>query len=163
MFAIGDLVTRNSYDNDVVFEIINIEGNVALLKCTCIRLYADSPLSDLVICDDRDEYSPNYDFSHMNRDEYFYMPGKILHIDGDDDYLKKSLDFYKKTGVAAIGKTIKESEVPLILDKLLHEYKPDILVITGHDAYYDKNDNGGNKGMYKNSKYFIIELCRFIF
>ena len=27
MFQIGDLVTRKSYDNDIVFKIINIEGS----------------------------------------------------------------------------------------------------------------------------------------
>ena len=31
MFQIGDLVTRKSYDNDIVFKIINIEGNTYIL------------------------------------------------------------------------------------------------------------------------------------
>ena len=32
-------------------------------------------------------------------DEYFYLPPKILHLDGDKDYLDKCLKFYKKKKV----------------------------------------------------------------
>ena len=32
MFKIGDLVTRNSYQNDIVFKIIRIEDNIYYLK-----------------------------------------------------------------------------------------------------------------------------------
>ena len=48
-FKIGDLVTRNSYNNDIVFKIINISDSIAYLKGTNIRLYADSKLDDLKI------------------------------------------------------------------------------------------------------------------
>ena len=50
-FKIGDLVTRNSYNNDIVFKIINISDSIAYLKGTNIRLYADSKLDDLKIYD----------------------------------------------------------------------------------------------------------------
>lgn len=161
-FKIGDIVSRNSYNNDVVFEIVNIIDNVAILKGSFIRLYADAPLEDLVLSENRDEYEPDCFFELMDRDEYFYMPGKILHVDGDEDYLKKSLEFYKKAGVAAIGKCVKESDMPLALEKYLNEYRPDIVVITGHDAYYDKKGDYNNVNNYKNSKFFVksVQLAR---
>ena len=53
-FKIGALVTRNSYNNDIVFKIINISDSIAYLKGTNIRLYADSPVEDLKLYDKKD-------------------------------------------------------------------------------------------------------------
>ena len=58
--------------------------------------------------------------------------------DGDIDYLNKSLNFYKECDCLAIGKQMSESEMPATIKKLLNDTKPDILVITGHDAYDSK-------------------------
>lgn len=151
---VGSIVSRNSYDNDITFIILKIEGDIAYLKGTDTRLYADAPLSDLVITQELDDYRPDTEFTNMDRDEYFYMPGKILHIDGDEDYLNKSLTFYKKCGVLAIGKLISEPELPSKIKNLLLETRPDILVITGHDAYYEKLGDINDINNYKNSKYF---------
>ena len=48
VFKIGDLVTRNSYNNDVVFKIIDIKDDVYYLKGVNVRLCADSDYDDLV-------------------------------------------------------------------------------------------------------------------
>ena len=85
MFNIGDYVTRNSYNNDIVFKIIGIENDIYYLKGVCIRLYADSYKDDLVLCDEYEEndtFKPSIDeYRELNRNEYFYLPGRILHID----------------------------------------------------------------------------------
>ena len=47
VFQVGDLVTRISYNHDVVFKILNIRGEMAYLKGVQVRLYADAPLEDL--------------------------------------------------------------------------------------------------------------------
>ena len=52
---IGDAVTRTSHNNDVIFKVIKIEGNIAYLKGMDVRLYADSPLEDLVKTEHREE------------------------------------------------------------------------------------------------------------
>ena len=44
---INDLLTRNKYDNDIIFRIIDIKENKAILKGEVVRLIADSILSDL--------------------------------------------------------------------------------------------------------------------
>ena len=55
MFNIGDYVTRNSYNNDIVFKIIGINNDVYYLKGVCVRLYADSYKEDLVLCQDYED------------------------------------------------------------------------------------------------------------
>lgn len=155
----GDYVTRISHDNDTVFIILNIDGDIAYLKGVDVRLYADSPLTDLIKVDnieDREDYTSRVqDKLLLDRSEYFYLPGKILHFDGDEDYLNRCLDFYKKTGVYAVGINIKESELPKVIGKYLNEIKPDIVIITGHDAFYKKKKDKSDSSNYQNSTNFI--------
>lgn len=153
---VGDYVTRNSYDNDLIFIITEIKDDVAILKGFDIRLVADSPLSDLVLCDNSDRKDEFLDEIYKDdlvdlgdRSEYFYLPPRILHLDGDKEYLEKCLEFYKKNRIMAYGKNLKEENFSSNIIKYLNEIKPDILIITGHDAYYKK------KNIYKNSDNFI--------
>ena len=44
LFNIGDLVTRNSYNNDIIFKIVDIDNDIAILEGVNIRLSADSKL-----------------------------------------------------------------------------------------------------------------------
>ena len=159
LFNIGELVTRNSYNNDIVFKIIDIDNDIATLKGVNIRLSADSNISDLrkeekVNVDD-EELLDRFGDSKLNRGEYFYLPGKILHIDADKDYLKRCMKFYDKINVKAKGIKLKESQIKDNIPKLLEEYKPDILVITGHDAYYKKMGSEEDNNNYKNTTNFI--------
>lgn len=160
MFKIGDFVTRNSYDNDILFEIIDIVDNVAYLKGIDVRLYADSDISDLVLStkkeinDDRNDVYKIKDMLNLDRNEYFYLPGKILHIDGDNDYLKRCIDFYKDMHLEAYGVNIDEENFEKEITSCLLEYKPDILVITGHDSF-KKNKDKNNLSNYQNSSNFV--------
>ncbi len=167
MIKEGDFVTRKSYNNDILFEVILIEDKTCLLKGVDVRLSADAPISDLVLCDrnkKEDDFFPNLDFlRNMDRSEFFYLPGKILHIDGDKSYLDRCMEFYKKNNVKAYGKCIKESDMPSEVGKYLKLYNPDILIITGHDAYYKKRDKSSNS-LYKNSENFckaVIEARKY--
>lgn len=78
---IGSIVTRNSYNNDVIFIVTRIDDDIAYLKGTDIRLYADAHLDDLVLAEEEDDFRPEISNELLDRDEYFYLPGKILHID----------------------------------------------------------------------------------
>ena len=154
-FREGDLVTRISHNHDIVFKIVSIDGDVAFLKGVDLRLYADSSITDLVkasVPSDTDEQilQKNLRDLQMDRSQYFYLPGKILHIDGDSDYLKRCMKFYKEMNVKANGLTISEIDMPYKIYDLLAEFQPDIVVITGHDAYLKKN-----RGDYQNSLNFI--------
>lgn len=93
MFKVGDLVTRKSYNNDIVFKIIDISGNSYILKGVVVRLFADSSFDDLKIYNSNsiDDFVPEIDvYKSLERDEYFYLPGRILHID-TDIYLSNNL------------------------------------------------------------------------
>ena len=150
MFKIGDLVTRKKYNNDIVFKIIKIDNNKVVLKGEDIRLIADSNIDDLVLSTIRKE-NETYDEIKIDKkkeNEYFYIPGTILHLDADEDYLKKCELYYKKQKVNYFGYIFKENEFPLKIEQLIRKHNPDIIVLTGHDAYY-KNKT------YKNSNYFI--------
>ncbi len=81
--------------------------------------------------------------------------GKILHLDGDRKYSEKSNRYYKKAGLNAIVKNIPEYKQPSIVKNFISTYKPDILVITGHDSMLKQKKNYTNINNYKNSKYFI--------
>lgn len=157
-FATGDYVTRNSYNNDTIFMIQDIKDNMVILKGVDIRLYADSPMEDLVKCEyvNRDDdiiEELNLD-SNMERGEFFYLPAKILHVDGDSEYLDRCMSFYKKANVYAIGEHINEKDMPNMIPKYLKKYNPDILIITGHDSV-NKSEDIYNINNYKNSKNFV--------
>ena len=162
-FNIGDLVTRKSYNHDLVFKIIDKE-NEYILKGVNVRLFADSSEDDLQIYEDKiDKEEINFekrlnDEKILDRDEYFYMPGKILHIDGDNEYLSRCINYYNKQGLWSKGICLKEEEVAENIEKLLNEYQPNILVITGHDAYYKKIGSKDNLNSYKNSKHFVNSI-----
>ncbi len=155
MFQVGDLVTRKSYDNDIVFKIVKIEDSNFILKGLFVRLFADSPKDDLKIYNDKenDDFLPEIDgYRNLERNEYFYLPGRILHIDADKDYLDKCMNFYKKNRLKAFGIFSKEEDLIKSVEDNLKKYNPDILVITGHDAFYRKKRKDSN---YKNTDKFI--------
>ncbi len=157
----GDLVTRKSYNHDTVFKITNIKNNIYYLKGIEVRLYADSVLEDLekyIFSDSNVEEvveKEEIDNISLDRNDYFYLPAKILHIDGDKDYLEKCLNYYKQKGVFAVGKKVVEEHIYESILPLLKEYKPDIVIITGHDAYYPKKGNINDIKNYRNSANFI--------
>jgi len=153
-------VSRNSYHNDIIFKVINIKDDICYLKGEEVRLFADSPISDLVIETPvptvKDDLAIEIKEERgMSRDDYFYLPGKILHIDGDSDFLNRCLEFYKEAGIMAIGKKISEKNISLQIKQLLNEYRPDIVIITGHDAYIKKSGDIHNINNYKNTEYFV--------
>ena len=87
MIRIGDYVTRKSYMNDIVFKVIDLKGDNYILCGACIRLMADSPRDDLVLYTekvDEDDFEEEISYyKTLDRTEYFYLPGKVLHIDAD--------------------------------------------------------------------------------
>lgn len=156
MISIGDYVTRKSYHNDIIFKVVDIQGDNVFLSGVCVRLSADSPLEDLVLYDEKieeDDFGGSFnEYKTLDRNEYFYLPGKVLHIDGDHEFLDKCMSFYKKNKIKAYGIYSLESELPDTIYGYLEKYNPDILVITGHDAMYKKRRSNGS---YKNTDNFV--------
>ncbi|HID0832354.1 TPA: sporulation peptidase YabG, partial [Clostridium botulinum] len=86
---------------------------------------------------------------------YFGRPGKILHIDGDSEYLDTCLKVYKQLQLDVVGEKVLEKEQPDKILSLVKLYKPDIVVITGHDAVLKEAENYTDINNYRNSKYFV--------
>lgn len=156
---VGDLVTRNSYGNDIVFVIEKIENKIFYLKGKNIRLCADALEEDLKKQEEEieedQEFLKRIEKIDLNRNDYFYLPGKILHIDADQEYLEKSLKYYKSVNIWAKGLLVSEEKIGENIYELLEEYNPNIVVITGHDAYYKKKGTKDDIANYKNSLFYV--------
>ena len=149
MFKIGDFVSRKKYNNDVIFRIVKIDGNVVYLSGVDVRLSADSDVNDLVLVTIRKDDEEYRKIKETMDDKFFYIPGTVLHIDGDSNYLNRCLKYYKSQNVRCFGYVFEESKFEENVYNLLIKHKPNILVITGHDAYFKSTNS------YKNSTYFI--------
>lgn len=152
MLKVGDIVTRKKYGNDILFKIDKIEGKTVYLKGIDIRLYADTSLDDLNLHALIKKKEKVKNIRNLETDKYFYIPGTVLHIDSDEDYLKKCEEYYKEQKIKVFGYVYKENEMKNHIEKLITKHKPNIIVITGHDAHYNKSKNNEN---FKNSKYYI--------
>ncbi len=90
---------------------------------------------------------------------FFDVPGRVLHLDGDDEYLNMCLKTYSQLNIEAVGRWVEESKQAEVIADLLHEVRPDILVLTGHDAlagHGKKDINDINN--YRNSKHFVAAV-----
>lgn len=176
-FNIGDFVVRKSYNKDILFEITNNKDNIYYLKGITDRIYADADVSDLIKESDCDKYLEMLEtrgeyisnifsniFSDYRQSDRHYRYGKILHIDGDDRYARKTLEYYKRNNLPCSVYSIAEEKQPKYIRQLIYKDKPDILVVTGHDCLF-KNRSAKNINNYKNSKYFkecVIEARKIV-
>lgn len=100
--------------------------------------------------------SSNTNVNTMYTKESIYKkPGVVLHIDGDAEYARRCKDVYKKMGITAYVYNISESEQPKHIYSLLSKIRPNILIVTGHDAFIRKRNDIYNINNYKNSRYYI--------
>ena len=155
---------------------------IAILYGEEVRLIADSLYGDLVVVDEREKkvrkqkdddlleksfrlFRQDYHLirqkneyhatnGYSNDQDYFQIPGRVLHIDGDPLYLKKCLALYEKIGVPVYGVHCNEKEMSERVGDLIDEFRPDILVITGHDAYSKSKGKKSELKAYRHSKHF---------
>jgi spore coat assembly protein len=182
---IGDIVVRKSYNKDVTFKIIDIKEKSGskniILKGINIRIIADASIEDLELAEensgsqdiilntrvneaikkamilrsdlrDKAEKSPKI----KTKDELMFgRPGKILHVDGDSEYMETCLKVYKQLSLDAVGRAIPEREQPEIIVDLVKEIKPDIVVLTGHDSVLKEPKDYLSLDNYRNSRYYL--------
>ncbi|WP_163582975.1 sporulation peptidase YabG [Gracilibacillus saliphilus] len=179
----GMLVTRYSYKHDIVFRIKNINDDKVLLHGEDLRLEADAPVDDLRILpeDDirkrQDEIKEKEEYSYrLFRQDYqlmkekkdyehkkieprniqrFQLPVKVLHIDGDRLYLKKCIELYQRLGLQVHGVYVQEKELPIEMEDLVKKVQPEIIVITGHDAYSESKGSKKDMSAYRNTRFFV--------
>lgn len=90
-----------------------------------------------------------------SKEMMFGRPGRILHVDGDNEYMETCLKVYKELSLDAIGRAIPEEEQPNVIVDLVKEIKPDIVVLTGHDGVLRNSVDYLDVNCYRNSKYYI--------
>jgi spore coat assembly protein len=182
---IGDIVVRKSYNKDVTFKIIDIRENNGkynfILKGINIRIIADASMEDLELTDDeggstdkilntrvkeaikqamilrgglRDKVEKAPKIKTKN-ELMFGRPGKILHVDGDSEYMETCLKVYKQLSLDAVGRAIPEAKQPEIIVDLVKEVKPDIVVLTGHDSVLKEPKDYLDLDNYRNSRYYL--------
>ena len=71
-----------------------------------LRLFAQ----DIDLLKQRQEYETTGGYAKQSN--YFQIPGKVLHLDGDEAYLKKCLTVYEKIGIPVFGMHCNEKEMP---------------------------------------------------
>lgn len=152
MYKQGDYVTRNSYRNDIVFKILFLENNIAILKGVDVRLCATANISDLK---PHEMIRSNDEFDKLPVANGNFLNGKVLHLDSDNEYLKRSMKLYEQYKVPSVGYRYDEYQMPNVLLDLLKKHHPDILIITGHDAIDKKGEN-------VNTSYFVncVKIAR---
>lgn len=189
-FQVGDLVTRTSHNQDVLFRIEALQlqngRKSAMLKGVDLRLCADAPLEDLVrpTAQEINRYRQvyfkrsmdlmrglekqrketigkflsrakiNYKKSECNQLEVFEIPGTVLHLDGDKEYLDLCLSTYKQLNIRATGFYVPECEQADRVKEYLMEFTPDILILTGHDGLLKGKKGFSNLDSYRNSRHF---------
>jgi spore coat assembly protein len=90
---------------------------------------------------------------------FFDLPGRVLHLDGDEEYLKMCLKTYNQLNLQAVGRWVEESKQADVISNLLEEIRPDILVFTGHDALIGNGKKDINDiNNYRNSKHFVAAV-----
>jgi spore coat assembly protein len=167
-----------------VIDIRETNGRkMAVLYGEDFRLIADAPCEDLVIINQNDRVRMTQEYrtleeqsfrlftqdvyllkerqeyeatsGYVKPSSYFQIPGKVLHLDGDPNYLRKCMGLYEKIGVPVIGIHCNEKEMPNKIGELIDHYRPDILVITGHDAYSKAKGKISDINAYRHSKHFV--------
>lgn len=158
-----------------------ISYSIAMLKGIESRLIASAPFSDLIKLDQeeverRRENMINESKSRLrhiyrqritrntsvgwrgpNQQPYTFQefPGTVLHLDGDPDYMQECVNYYNQMKIPVIAQFVEEKEQPRVVRRLLEEYHPDILILTGHDGLIVSKKNKHEVGSYYHTKYFV--------
>ncbi|PLS15113.1 sporulation peptidase YabG [Bacillus sp. M6-12] len=167
-----------------VIDVKEMDGlQIAILYGEDLRLIADAPFEDLLKVDEQERFMRRKTDDALKEQSYrlfsqdkellkqkreyeasrgyryngdlFQIPGRVLHVDGDPLYLGKCLAIYEKIGIPVQGIHCLEKEMPEKIEGLLDQHRPDILVITGHDAYTKSKGKMIDLNAYRNSKYFV--------
>lgn len=148
---IGDYVFINNDSSKCLYRIVDMHNENNILLCLLYGVYYRISLveniNNLILATHEEvEFLNNEDEKYYRNiikraERNFkqkYVVGKILHIDGDNEYLNKCLELYKEMGIYAFGKCISENKMSVDIGKYLLEINPDVVVITGHDLYNNK-------------------------
>lgn len=161
----GDIVARYSYNLDIIFVVHEIIDNTAVLQGVYVRLVADADISDLKLVEksileryEQEDISYQKSLIEGYKSNIGHITGKILHLDSDSGYLNKCLSLYKALNIYAYGVSIKEEEFHLNVMDLIKRIRPNIVILTGHDSFNNKEITDLKN--YKNTINFIKAIVK---
>lgn len=168
----GSSVVKKSDNNEIIFVVEKLisekKQKIAILKGLYIRIIERVPIDELELIDrkyvnkyidERNKILEKLIYSRKNSYNNV-KTGKIVHLDGDRRYMEKSYRYYKKLGLSAVVKYVPEEKQEYVIKDLISKYKPDILVITGHDGMLKKGRNYSDIYNYMNSRFFVNTVRR---
>ncbi len=159
----------------------------ALLRGLSYRLCADAPLLDLekknpvdinayrqendkqhsrmvmqVMKRQGRDYQPRLQCSRKNllKSNFFELPGKVLHLDGDYEFRSVCQQRYLQMGVPCRVIHVSEGKQADVVVDYLREDRPDILVLTGHDGLVRGARNIYEMKNYRHSQYYVEAVCK---
>ena len=146
MFEENDLVIVLNDPNKIVYKITKISDDfieIVGYRCrTKLKVNVEQikkASSELIdACHNIDKKYKNT-FKKTRNKTKKYLYGRILHIDGDQDYLNSCLELYEEAGLKVTGIYMDEKQLPDYIDLIIDKITPDIVVITGHDIYNGKD------------------------
>lgn len=86
---------------------------------------------------------------------HYEIPGRVLHLDGDKEYLELCKTTYTQLNIKVTGIEVSEDKQPEVVIEYLKKYTPNILILTGHDGLLKDVTDFKNVQNYRNSRYFI--------
>jgi len=152
---------------------------IAILKGIESRLIASAPFTDLIQLSEeeanqrreqmineskerlrqiyRQRVIKNTNLGWRGQQNFAFQeyPGVVLHLDGDPDYMQECVNYYQQMKIPVVAHFIEEKEQPKIVRKMLEEYRPDILVLTGHDGLIISRKNKNDLNSYYHTKFFV--------
>lgn len=90
-----------------------------------------------------------------DKEAHFEIPGRVLHLDGDKEYLELCKTTYTQLNIKVTGIEVSEDKQPEVVIEYLKKYTPNILILTGHDGLLKDVTDFKNVQNYRNSRYFI--------
>lgn len=159
MFEINQLVVLVDDPKQIIYKIININEETIELKGYKHRSILSIDKSKIKLApkeliqkaDDLEKIYIKH-FKQIKQRNKKHLFGRVLHIDGDIDYLNNCVELYNACNVNVISIYMNEKETPKYIEDIINKITPDIIVITGHD--YFKGNERKDINNYENSKYF---------
>lgn len=159
---VSDLVILKKDVDPIIYIIEEINDEDVLLKGYTHRIVRKTKLdkvteAPLPLVEKEEKLKHSYERSLLIkgklRNNKTPLFGRVLHIDGDQEYLDSCIALYKEVGIHVDGIYIKEKELKNKIEDIILTLTPDIVVITGHDVYNGK----GIKELsnYENTNNFI--------
>mgnify|MGYP005533677081 FL=1 len=178
MIRRGSWVRRRSYGQDMLFyvEEVRPDGR-ALLSGVEYRVLADAEIRDLAeqseeavrstrrretlrIQEKMEELKRRHSRAGITYGGSFPKNVRILHLDGDAEYLEICRQYYRELGLEVYGEAIEERKQPLEVLRCLRQYRPEILVVTGHDSLPRGMQDLMREESYRSSRFFAETVRR---